>query len=293
MKRRLPMRARLAVMYAAALLAALSITSAAVLWQQERIGIRRVDRELDALATTLANSMREEIGESHDPSHAASEACGLVAAGGRSVAIVDARGALLASRWNGPQLAASIAIEPGTPRTIGAAAGAWRVRRRVETMEDRAISLVVATPLSDVQRERRESREAMLVGIPIVFVLAAGGGLYLASVSVRPIAVALDAERRFTADASHELRTPVSVIRATTDVALSVQHREEPDTARRSTSSAGRLECSGVSCRTCSSSRARTRARIRFVQSICISTSWWSNAGGPWRCWPPSGASRS
>jgi signal transduction histidine kinase len=229
MNRRLPMRARLAVMYAAALLAALSITSAAVLWQQERIGIRRVDRELDALATTLANSMREEIGESHDPSHAAGEACGLVAAGGRSVAIADASGALLASRWNGPQLAASIAIEPGTPRTIGAAAGAWRVRRRVETMEDRAISLIVATPLSDVQRERRESREAMLVGIPIVFVLAAGGGLYLASISVRPIAVALDAERRFTADASHELRTPVSVIRATTDVALSVQHREEPE----------------------------------------------------------------
>ncbi len=42
-------------------------------------------------------------------------------------------------------------------------------------------------PLSDVYRERHEVQEAMVVGIPIVLLLAAGGGLWLASIGLRPI----------------------------------------------------------------------------------------------------------
>jgi signal transduction histidine kinase len=60
-------------------------------------------------------------------------------------------------------------------------------------------------------------------------VLATGGGLYLSSISVRPVATALEAQRRFTADAAHELRTPVSVIRAAADVTLTRDHREEAE----------------------------------------------------------------
>ena len=221
------MRTRLAAAYAVALLVALSITSVAVLWQQERIGVRRVDRELDALTTTLANSIRDEVRESRDPADAAGTARDLVAAAGRSVAIYDARGGLLAAKWNGLQLPGASALGTAAAETVTTASGAWRVRKRLEGAGDGAVTLLVATPLSDVQREQRESREAMVVGIPIVFILAAGGGLYLASISVRPIAAALDAQRRFTADASHELRTPVSVIRATVDVTLTRQHREE------------------------------------------------------------------
>ena len=247
MSTRVPIRVRLALMYAIALLAALSITAVAVLWQQERIGVRRVDRELDALVTTLAKSMNDEIRESHNPAHAAEEAQELVAAAGRSVAILDVRGRTLASHWTGPQLAAANAIDSQAPQTVDTPGGAWRVRRRIEGRGDDAVALLVATPLSDVQRERRESREAMLVGVPIVFFLAAGGGLYLASISVRPIAAALDAQRRFTADASHELRTPVSVIRATVDVTLTRQHRDEGeyrealDTIGRQARGLGRL----------------------------------------------------
>ena len=39
----------------------------------------------------------------------------------------------------------------------------------------------------------------------------------------------LQAQRQFMADASHELRNPVSVIRAAADVALGRAHREESD----------------------------------------------------------------
>jgi signal transduction histidine kinase len=89
--------------------------------------------------------------------------------------------------------------------------------------------LLVGIPLSDVFQDQRNAQEAMLVGIPIVLLLAAGGGMYLASVSLRPIAEALRIQRQFTADASHELRTPVSVVRAAADVMLSRDHRDEAE----------------------------------------------------------------
>lgn len=58
-------------------------------------------------------------------------------------------------------------------------------------------------------------------------VLVASGGWLLARKSVVPVEVAMEHMRRFMADAAHELRTPVAVIRSRVDVTL-----ERPREAR-------------------------------------------------------------
>jgi two-component system, OmpR family, sensor kinase len=266
------LRSRLTLWYTFALLVVLSLFGADVLWQQGRIGLRRVDRDLDALTETLANVVSDELGENPVVAVAASEAKATVTAPGRAVAILDARGAPLAVRWSGLALQTPWPDAAAGPRTWTAptAAGAWRVHVRPRTFGATTLVLLVATPLSDVRREQHEVQEAMTVGIPIVLLLAAAGGLWLASIGLRPITemahrasniplngledlgepnrtdelgqlarafnglvarlrAALQTQRQFMADASHELRTPVSVIRTAADVALTRAHREEAE----------------------------------------------------------------
>jgi signal transduction histidine kinase len=188
------------------------------------------------------------------------------------MAILDDHGSVLASTHGALDPAAIVTggrLEPGVS-TVQTRTGAWRVHVRRDTIEGVGMLLVVASPLSDLARDQGELREAIVLGIPIALLLAAAGGLWLAAVGLRPIAVmarraaslpptgvddlgtpirddelgqlarafnglvarlrsALHTQRQFMADASHELRSPVSVIRTASDVALSRDHRAESE----------------------------------------------------------------
>ena len=267
----LSLRARLTLWYSLALFLVLALFGGLVVWQQGRIGMRRVDRELDAMAATLDNVLRDELTETGNRNAAAVEAIRTIAPRDDAMAILDEGGGVLAGEWHGLRLDPAISVRNESPVwTAPGAAGGWRVHVVQTATSHGAFHLLVAAPLSDVLRERREAVEAMLIGIPIALLLAAAGGFWLAAIGLRPITgmatraealapggmedlgqsdrrdelgqlarafnglvarlrQALRTQRQFMADASHELRTPVSVIQSTADVILARDRREETD----------------------------------------------------------------
>jgi heavy metal sensor kinase len=267
----LSLRARLTVWYTLVLFAVLSIFGAAIAWQQGRIGMRRIDRELDNAAATLGNVLREELEEVGSPAEAAAEAQHTIETPARIVAIFEG-GHLLTENARSLDFTVvrTSAAGSGGAWIAETPSGLWRVRAQSLAAGGYAFDMLVAAPLTDILRERRETRDAMWVGIPLVLLLAAGGGLWLASVGLRPITEmarraagmpligmddlgqsdrhdelgqlarafnglvarlrkALQTQRQFMADASHELRTPVSVIVSAADVTLSRDHRSEAE----------------------------------------------------------------
>ena len=266
----LSLRARLTIWYTLAVLVALTLFAVQVLWQQRSIGLRRVDRELADLAGTLTSVMRDEIREGAPTP--AQEAIDTIGARAHAIAVLDTSGRPLAASWNGLALPSPFDGAAATERawTVATASGAWRVFVHSEAIAGASYVLLAGTPYRNVEREQHESVEAMAVGIPIVVLLAALGGLWLASVGLRPITAmaarasqippngvedlgesdrgdelgqlarafngllarlraTLQSQRQFMTDASHELRTPVSVIRSAADVTLNREHRDEPE----------------------------------------------------------------
>ena len=270
--RTLALRTRLTLWYTLALLVVLCLFGADVLLMQRRLSIRRVDKELETLTLTLSSLIEEELGEKDSVRTAAEGASHTMTAPGRALAILDTAGLPLATSGNGPELRERPRLAQVGPTvwTTQTASGAWRVRAQTLSFHGTALQLLMASPLADVEREQHEVLEAMEVGIPVALLLAAGGGLWLASTGLRPIAsmaeqaarisstgmedlgrpdrsdelgklarafnglvarlrAALQTQRQFMADASHELRTPVSVVRTAAEVTLSRDHRDEPE----------------------------------------------------------------
>ena len=123
---------------------------------------------------------------------------------------IDARGAILWAVLRNMLWPIAVAL----PLLALAAAwavhrGLWPLRRLGQTLADRRPQALQPVALDDAPTEMRP-------------VLAALNGLF------GRIEALMQAERRFTADAAHELRTPIAAVRAQAQVAMA-----EPDVDRR------------------------------------------------------------
>ena len=167
----------------------MSLFAAVVLWQQGQIGLRRVDRELDNETATLSLVFKDELSETGDGTAAAREAVETAGISGGATAVLDGQVRVLAATWNGlaDDGVTRDMAEGGVASSRTWTRGSWRLHAEPVVTPTAAFAILVAVPLSDVFRERREAVEALWVGVPLAWVLAVAGGWWLATLGLRPI----------------------------------------------------------------------------------------------------------
>ncbi|PYR01715.1 MAG: hypothetical protein DMF97_06845 [Acidobacteria bacterium] len=184
----LPLRVRLTLFYTVVLVVVLCAVGVDVWWVEWRLGLRRLDRELEGLSSTVTNVMREELAEGVSVEGAAQEASHTVSIPDRAIAILDNSGRPIAANWNGLPWSSRVLPERDFDVwTLTTGAGRWRVRADPRRYGDTSVWHVVASSLRDVEREQHEVVETISLALFIVFLLAGGGGLWIAKLALRPI----------------------------------------------------------------------------------------------------------
>jgi signal transduction histidine kinase len=89
--------------------------------------------------------------------------------------------------------------------------------RRVQALEEHGIRAPIEAGLLE---EEDGLRRAILLGDAVTVAAAGALSYLLAGRTLRPIRVAMDTQKRFFADAAHDLRTPLAAMRTEAEVAL-------------------------------------------------------------------------
>ena len=130
---------------------------------------------------------------------------------------------------------AGVIVATSAPRDAAASAGERIISRPLRVGAER-FEVSGAYPLRDLVAVLARIRTIFVVAIPLLIVAAAAGAYLLAKRTLAPVAEmaeraenALSQQRRFMADASHEMRTPTATLRTEGEVTLAREHRSEPE----------------------------------------------------------------
>ena len=200
------------------------------------VAVLAVAIALVAGGTALVLGLRSELsGDVRDAARARAQQVARVIDAGRGVPaptvtdpaeeflqVVDATGKVVAASSNVRGQPALARLKPGASASVRtpldedaflvAAVGARDGDRELVVLDGRAPA-GVAEATSTVTR-------LLLIGLPVLLVLAAAATWAAVGLALRRVARAEAAQRRFVSDASHELRSPVAAVRQHAEVAL-------------------------------------------------------------------------
>ena len=97
-----------------------------------------------------------------------------------------------------------------------------------KNIQDSLEDITGGNPLQHMALVRaKDTIETVVYTIDSILILFIGGvGYFLAGRTLRPIQQSLDRQKRFTADASHDLRTPLAIMKTEIEVALQNNHAD-------------------------------------------------------------------